>query len=193
MKKVLLSLFMVTLFTMLYNKVVLAENLSYPFDSITIVEAKKFDILIPANVPEGSLLYGKVEAGDTVTVYVASIQMKDIGSQNSSESVVLILADETENDIIRYIINNYLTDLEVFVNYQFASHILIDSTMGVYKDMELIDNMQQITVHHILSTNTLTLTDNAGLEIPMIPNSYELQTDLEIVISVNTRNQEGNS
>lgn len=86
-----------------------------------------------------------------------------------------------------------MTDLEVFVNYQFASHILIDSTMGVYKDMELIDNMQQITVHHILSTNTLTLTDNAGLEIPMVPNSYELQTDLEIVISVNTQNQEGNS
>lgn len=76
MKKVLLSLFMVTLFSMLYDKVVLAENLSYPFDSITIVEAKKFDILIPANVPERSLLYGKVEAGDTVTVYVASIQIK---------------------------------------------------------------------------------------------------------------------
>ena len=67
-------------------------------------------------MPEGSLLYGKVEAGDTVTVYVASIQMKEIGSQNSSESVVLILADETENDIIRYIINNYLTDVEILVN-----------------------------------------------------------------------------
>ena len=64
----------------LYNKVISAESLSYPFDSITIVEAKKFDILIPANVPEGSLLYGKVEAGDTFTVYIASIKMKEIGS-----------------------------------------------------------------------------------------------------------------
>ncbi|MCU0105461.1 hypothetical protein N7603_07300 [Acholeplasma vituli] len=79
MKKVLLSLFIVSLF----NKVVLAENLSYPFDSITIVEAKKFDILIPSNIPEGSLLYGKVDAGDTVAVSVASIQMKKLGSQDS--------------------------------------------------------------------------------------------------------------
>lgn len=192
MKKVMLSLVFITLCSILFNKVVLADNLSYPFESITIVEAKKFDILIPNTITSESLLYGKVEAGDTVTVYIATIMMKEIGSTIEHPSYVLIMADDTEQDFVRYLINNFYQDPGIIMEFGFASHILIDATMGVYKDMELIENMKQIGVRHVIAGDELTLIDNTGLEIPMIENSYEFQQDLNIVISVNTPTDEVN-
>jgi hypothetical protein len=186
MKKVMLSFVFIALFSILFNKVVLAENLSYPFESITIVEAKKFDILIPSTITTESLLFGKVESGEVVTVFIATIVMKEIGSTDEHSSYVLIIADDEELDIVRYLINNFYQDPGVIMEFGFASHILIDSTMGVYKDMSLIDHMQQITIRHVIAGDVITLIDNTGLQIPMIENTYELRTNLEIVISVNT-------
>lgn len=185
MKKVLLSCILLIIVVLFSNKMVFAEDLSYPFDTITIVEAKKFDIVIPANVAETSLLYGKVEANDLVTVFIARIVMKEIGSEVTSESTVLILSDAEETDILRYLINNFYQEIGVQMSYGFASHILIDSTMGVFKDMSLIDQMKEIGVTHMIATNELKLIDNTGLEIPMVENSFELRTDLNMVIAVN--------
>lgn len=190
MKKVMLSFVFLALFSILFNKMVLAENLSYPFESITIVEAKKFDILIPDTITTESLLFGKVETGDVVTVFVATIMMKEIDSTNEHGSYVLIMSNDAELDIVRYLINNFYQDPGVIMEFGFASHILIDATMGVYKDMSLIDNMQQITVRHVIAGDVLTLIDNTGLQIPMIENTYEFQTNLDIVISVNTPDAE---
>lgn len=162
------------------------ENLSYSFDSITITEAKTFDVIMPSNVDPGSLLFEKASAGDTLTVYVAMIELKEIGSELSSTSTVLIINNQAEENLIRFIVNNYFADLSVFVRYGFASHILIDSTMGVYKDLTMVDNIQEITVNHLLAGDVITLTDNKGLEIPMVEGTYQVETGLSNVISVNS-------
>ena len=166
-----------------------AENLSYPFESITITEAKTFEIVIPEGVQEGSLLYGLVEQGETITVYVATIVMQEIGGgTNSSPSTVLILTNAEDEDIIRFIVNSAYQVIDVELYQSFASHILIDSSMGVFKNMDLVDSnsgIQEITVHHVFEGNQLTLIDNKGLVIPMVENSYQVETGLGIVISVN--------
>lgn len=189
MKKLLVFSIMMFFIGVYYNKVVFTENISYPFDNITIVEAKKFDITIPNNITPESLLFGIVEADEIITVYIARIVMKEVGSIQTSESTVLILSDADENDLIRYIINNFYQQIDIRMGYGFAAHILIDATMGVYKDMTLINEMKEIGILHDLVSNHLKLIDNTGLEIPMIEGSYELKTNLNILISVNTGGQ----
>lgn len=186
-----IGLVFVVLFTTLCMSTlsVTADNLYYPFESITITEAKTFEIVIPEGVQEGSLLYGLVEQGETITVYVATIVLQEIGgTNNSSASTVLILTNAEDEDIIRFIINNGLNNIGVESYQGFASHILIDSTMGVFKNMDLVDSnlgIQEISVHHVFENNQLTLIDNTGLVIPMVENSYQVETGLSIVISVN--------
>jgi hypothetical protein len=186
MKKVILSSFLILLTALFFNKMVFAENLSYPFDTITIIEAQKFEIVIPEGVSETSLLYGKVETGQTITVFIANIVLQEIESTQSSNSLVLIMTNDQNEDVIRFLINNMSQDIGVEIYYGFASHILIDSTMGVYKDMTLIENIQEISIHHDIINNQITLTDNVGMVIPMVVGTYEIQTNLNIVISVNT-------
>ena len=186
MKKILIIGFVLWSFFAASNKIAFAENLTYPFESITIIEAQKFDVVIPTGLSENSLLYGKVEVGDTVTVYIAKIVMKELNGENESQSTVLILTSQDDMDIVRFVINNFGAVIDVEFRYGFASHILIDAAIGVYKDMELINQMQELQVFHQLTTNQLTLTDNAGLVMPMVENSYEFETNLNIVISINT-------
>lgn len=49
--------------------------------------------------------------------------------------------------------------------------------------MDLVDVMREIDVIHSLNDSTFIVRDDAGLEIPMVEGSYELQTGLSIVIS----------
>ena len=189
MKRVFLVVIALCLTLCLTSRLVRAENLSYPFESITITEAKTFEIVIPEGLSEDSLLYGLVEQGETITVYVATIVMQEIGGGvNPSSSTVLILTNAEDEDLIRFIVNSAYNVIDVESYQSFASHILIDSTMGVYKDMDLVDSnlgIQEITVHHVFQDDQLSLIDNTGLVIPMVENSYQFESDLNIVISVN--------
>lgn len=171
-----------------------AENLSYPFEAITISEAKTFDILIPETLQETSLLYGLVEEGDILTVYVATIWFTEIGGAvNPSPSKVLILTNDEDVDIVRFVVNSAYQVIDVESFESFASHILIDATMGVFKDLESIDpliGIQELTVHHVFAGDQLSFVDNTGLVIPMIAGTYALETGLDIVISMNAGDTE---
>lgn len=184
MKKISMFFILSMFLIMITSKLTLAETISYPFDTITIVEAKKFKIVIPDDLEETSLLYGLVQPGDIITVYLGELALKDIDSSHTSDSVVLILTDELDNDVIRYLINNFRQSIGIEMFYGFASHILIDASMGVYKDMDVIEDMQEISVVHTIASNSLVLIDNNGLEIPMIEGSFEQETDLNTIISV---------
>lgn len=189
MRKILMFFFTICLAFYVSSQDILAENLSYPFQSITITEAITFEVLIPDTLEDTSLLYGLVEPGKTLTVYVATIIFQEMnGEYNGSPSYVLILTNEDDEDIIRFIVNSSYQKLGVERYQSFASHILIDANMGVYKDLDGIDplvGMQEISVHHIFDGDKLSLIDNKGLEIPMIEGSYQFEAGLNIVISMN--------
>lgn len=183
MKKILISFLLLAFTFGLRANKINAEILSYPFDSITITEASKFEIVIPSNFSTNSLLSGLVTEGEIITVYIGFITMVEENSQNSSRSTVLIMTNDQDEDIVQFLVNNYLYVEGVKKEYGFASHILIDPEVGVYKDMDLVDAMREIDVIHSLNDSTFLVRDDAGLEIPMVEGSYELQTGLSIVIS----------
>lgn len=111
------------------------------------------------------------------------------GDINSSPSSVLILTNENDVDIVQFIINGAYQEIGVESYMSFASHILIDATIGVYKNMDSVDwdkGIQELTVHQVFSNNQMTLIDNQGIEMPMIDGTYQHEENLNIVISMNT-------
>jgi hypothetical protein len=189
MKKTVLFLIAACLTFFASHIMIYAENVSYPFQSITITEATTFQVVIPENIQDTSLLYGLVEPGEIITVYMATIIFQEMnGEYNSSPSKVLILTNEHNEDIIRFVVNSAYHVIDVESYYSFASHILIDSSIGVYKNMDIINSnlgIQEITIHHVYDNNQLSFIDNQGLVITMIEGSYQHEPNLNIMISMN--------
>lgn len=187
MKK--LFMLLIITFTMFIGstKMVFAENISYPFDTIVITEAFKFDVLIPNDIAEASLLFGLVTSGEVITVYVGTIEMTMTDIANTSTSQIVILTNALDEDIIQFIINNYSFYPDVSVKYGFASHILIDPVVGVFKDLDALmaSGLKEIEVFHDLPTDTYALKDNVGQVMPMIQGTFATETGLNIIISVN--------
>jgi len=185
MKKIII-LFVFTLLTLQTRAVNIAkaEDLLYPFDSITIVEAYRFDVEITVLPGSTSLLFNQVIVGDILTVYVGTLEFVKDGVPSSGSGNVLIITNEDDLDLLQFLVNNYAYYPDVSKQWGFASHILIDPEVGVFKDMDLLLNgSKEMTVYHDLVLDTWKLFDNAGLEMPFITGTYAEETGLNIVIS----------
>jgi hypothetical protein len=161
-----------------------AEDISYPFDSITIVEAFKFDVEVTTAVAADSLLYGLVEVGDILTVYVGTLEFVSEGVPSSGSANVLIISNAEEEDLVQFLVNNYAFYEGASRSWGFASHILIDPEVGVFKDMTILNSgLKEMSVFENIALGTWTLFDNKGLEMPFIAGTYAVETGLSIQIS----------
>jgi len=184
MKKVILMFFMLILGFQFYSLNVFAEDIYYPFDSITIIEAFKFDVQVTTAVNEESLLYGNVNIDEVLTIYVGSLDFIANGVPSSGSAHILIVSDSDGIDIARFLINNYTYYPDVSRSYGFASHILIDPLVGVHKDMSI--QSQELVVIEDIANNTWEFRDNKGLAFLGIADTYVLETGLSVQISAYT-------
>ncbi len=161
-----------------------ADTLSYPFDSITIVEAYTFDVTIPSTITSDSLLFGQVTEGEVISIYVGTLEFVLDGVPASGSSQVIIVSDSEGNDLFQFLINNYLYQEGILQSYGFASHILIDPEVGVFKDLSLLDaGLQEFVVVHDLINDAWSFSDDEGTEMLAMPGTYASETGLSIVIS----------
>jgi len=161
-----------------------AEDISYRFDSITIVEAFKFDVEVSTALAADSLLYGLVEIGDILTVYVGTLEFISEGVPSSGSANVLIISNAEEEDLVRFLVNNYAFYEGASRSWGFASHILIDPEVGVFKDMTILNSgLKEMSVFENIALGTWSLFDNKGLEMPFMAGSYAVETGLSIQIS----------
>lgn len=186
-KLVLLIMLTIFVFTPTFMKESYAETISYPFDSITIIEAYKFEVSVPLTLNPDSLLYGEVELEEILTIYVGTLEFILDGVVASGSANVLIVTNSESEDLFQFLINNYSYTEGVATSYGFASHILIDPEVGVYKDLTLLgDGLKELTVVHNLVADTWMFIDNEGLQMEAIAGSFESETGLNIVISAYT-------
>lgn len=155
-----------------------AENLVYPFDSITIVEAYKYDVLVTYAPQTGSFLEGQI-VGDTLTIYVGNIEMQ-MDANLSSSSKVVIVTNSLGVDLARWIINSYYWQGENQESFIFASHITIDPLIGVVKLMDIPS--VSATVKKI-GVDSYEFLDDFQQTHLMVPGTYAFETGLSIVIS----------
>lgn len=184
MKKIMLLLLMLLLGLQMYSIKISAEDIYYPFDSITIVEAYKFTVEVTTEVNSESLLYGHVEIDDILTIYVGTLEFISDGVPSSGSANILIVTGADNIDIARFLINNYTYYPDISRSYGFASHILIDPLVGVHKDMSI--QSQELAVIEDIANSTFSFVDNKGLQFPAMTGSYVLETDLSIQISAYT-------
>jgi hypothetical protein len=184
MKKILLLSALIL--TVLATKTVFvqADDLIYPFDSITIVEAFKFDVTLTADPAVDSLLEGFALSGDVLTVYVGTLDFVLDGVPASGSSQVLIVTDDLGNDIARFLINNYSYYEGVSQSWGFASHILIDPAVGVFKDLDMLNlGLKELVIFRDIVAGTYKLVDNMGMECLEVSGTFQSETGLSIVIS----------
>jgi len=154
-------------------------DLVYPFDSITIVSAYKFDVAVETVPAIDSFLYNQVLVDEVLTVYVGELEMI-LDETLSCQSIILIVTTEAGVDVCRWIINTYAwygTDHEM---WQFASHITIDPTIGVVKDMVIAS--QSATVN-LIAAATYEFQDNLGATFAMVPGTLLVEPVLDILIA----------
>lgn len=182
MKKIFLLI--IALFLMLSLNTVKAEDdiIVYPFDQITITGAFHFQVNIVNPVSEQSFLYGFVEAGEIVDVYVGTLNFENDGA-SVGESVILILANESNEDILRWVTNGGHLQTNGFWLYEFSSHILVDPNIGIRKDLTV--PLQRAFVTYDEDLNTGYLKDNTDASFDSVTNSYVSESGLSIVISIN--------
>lgn len=185
MKKILVLVFLAFLsFSYGFLNRINADTISYPFDSITIVEAYTFDVTVPSTITADSLLFDQVTAGEVLSIYVGTLEFLLDGELASGSSSVIIVSDEDGNDLFQFLINNYLYQEGILQSYGYASHILIDPEVGVYKDLTILDaGIQEFGIIHDLINDSWVFLDNDGVEMPAIPGSYASETGLSIIIS----------
>lgn len=182
MKKIVSLLLLCYLIFVFNSAFINCETYDYPFESIRITEALKFNIMVEEEPAESSYLHGKVQAGDTLAVYVGVIEMFNPGIAQSNLSRIVILSDADNNDLLRWIVNSGMWS-DTTESLEFSSHIQIDPEFGVRKDLTL----PPIHVNLIrnLTTDSCTFIDDVGTEYAMIPGSYEFATGLDILIAAN--------
>lgn len=185
MKKTLVVIFLALLsFSYIFFNRISADTVSYPFDSITIVEAFTFDVTVPNTITEDSLFYGLVEENDILSIYVGTLVFVLDGVEVQGSSRVIIVSDNGGNDLFQFLINGYSYQEGISEAFGFASHILIDPEVGVYKDLTLLDaGIQELSVIHDLQSDTWSFLDNDGIEMPVVPDTYASESGLSIIIS----------
>ncbi|MGD9887200.1 MAG: hypothetical protein AB7T03_04485 [Bacilli bacterium] len=175
----------ITLFLMFSVSTVKAEEeiIVYPFDSITITSAFHFQVAVTEAVSAESFLYGHVNAGENLDVYVGYLDFESGGS-SVGESKILIITNEDDEDIIRWVINGSSLQGNGFYLDQFSSHILVDPNIGIRKDLTVPLLMAYVTYDSDL--NIGYLKDNLNANFDSVLGTYAFESDLSIVISINT-------
>lgn len=157
--------------------------LVYPFDSITITEAFHFEVEVTQAVPEASFLYTHAEVGDKLQIYVGTLSFNNDGA-SAGNSKILIVADEDGADIIRWVINGTLLQINGFYLDQFSSHILVDPASGIRKDLTV--PLMWVYTTYDTNLNEGYMKDNADVIYDSVDGTYQHEEGLSIVISVNT-------
>ncbi len=154
------------------------ETISYPFDSVTITSAYKFNVEINEIPNESSFLNGHVEAGEMVTIYVGQLKYMYDGAEVLASESIIIVTNEAGTDIARWLINSY-TVTENGFNAYYSSHITIDPTVGVVKTVD--DNAYSAGI--IEENSVYQFVDNQDTAYQMVDGSFVVEDNLNIVIS----------
>lgn len=180
MKKiVLLAVFFISIFSV-QGTTSRAEEIVYPFDSITIVSAFTFDILIEELPAEESVLFGHVTAGETIAVYVGNLEFVFEGEPVQGSGSIIILTNENDEDFVAWLLNSGGSGDGGAYDAQFGSWITIDAEVGVVKDLS--DGMTEVG-YSKSATDEFTFKDNLNVQYPMVVGSYVLEESLNITIS----------
>jgi hypothetical protein len=184
MKKVLILVALLLFGWQLRTLHLAAEDLYYPFDSITIVEAFKFEVQVLSALDSDSLLYGSVDVDDVLTIYVGTLSFVANGVPSSGSANIIIVSKSDGTDLVRFLVNNYSFYPDVSRSWGFASHILIDPLVGVHKDLSIVS--QELIVIENIALGTWRFVDNKGGVFEALPSSFMIETDLSILISAYT-------
>lgn len=169
-------------------KVALAGTVEYPFDSIRVTAATYFEVNVPVALEEGSVLSGTSE--EILRVYFAQLALVKNGDTSATSMLVVAKPDGT--DLTRYIINSY-GHTEESDSYAFAWHILIDPTIGIYKDMTLLQDMKQFYLVHTFAEDTWEFSDNLRTVFPTVAESVRTESDLDLEIAAYAAPEESSS
>ena len=157
------------------------DTITYPFDSISIVSAYKFDILIDEEPLENSLFYGQVVLDEVVTIYVGQLEFIFEGNPVSGSDSIMIVTNASGVDLARWLLNSGSSDLVTYRSQSYASWITINPTIGVIKDFT--GTQMSIGCSQDLVSLSYTFFDNLGKEYTMIPESFVSEEGLDIVVS----------
>jgi hypothetical protein len=171
-------------------KVVLADTVAYPFEAIRIVEAKRFQVTVPEAIVDTSLFFSDVTVGETLNVYVGSLTL--VQGEDSVATSMIVVSTEEGTDLAQYIINSSSLN-EEFETFSFAWHILIDPTIGVYKDLDKVLNMKELYLKHTIGTDSWEFRDDQQTLYPMVENSFAFETNLDILIAAYVESSEENT
>ena len=181
MKNKFFAVFLVGISLFLFNPaLVRSETLTYSFNSITIISAYHFDVLCDIDPEETSYLYGHVNLGETIHIYAGVLNLES--DENTSESRIIIVSNEMDEDICEWLVNSMNSDGALNITHSYSSHIQIDPAVGVVKNL---DNPIKTAIISTDGSNYSFYVDNTSShQFNMIPNTFEEETDLNIVISV---------
>jgi len=186
MKKLLLFVLFALVLASGFHTETSSEPIQYPFDSITIVSAFKFDITFDADPAVDSFLHGFVTNGETATVYVGNLTFAS-GGASAGDSMILIVTNAVGTDVLKWIINSYSLQPDLTKQYEFSSHITVDPEIGIVKEPDSVWLMATLFEY---SPSSFALKDNMGTTYPMVEDSLEIETDLDIVIAAYTEDGE---
>lgn len=161
-------------------KVVLASTVEYPFESIRITDAKTFQVIVPDNLPSTSMLTPKVNVGERLSIYFAGIDL--VQGDNTSPTAMIVVTNELGQDLARYVINRNAPG-ELENEWAFAWHILIDPTVGIYKDLNLVNDMKEFHIVQNVASNTWTFQDDQKFPYLTVADSFLEEDDLNIEIA----------
>lgn len=184
MRKIIIMILFILMTSVVSTYEIEAEEVSYPFDSIRIVSAFKFDISVSETPSETSFLYGLVELGETLTVYVGSLEFMNDGVVVSGSDSIMIVTNEDDEDLAAFLVNSFMTDLTTYARYDYGSWITIDPAYGVNKNLSGAN--YQISYQYHIDTESYEFIDNIGNIFPMVDASYELESEVDILVAAYT-------
>lgn len=161
-------------------KVVLASTVEYPFESIRITDAKTFQVIVPDNLPSTSMLTPKVNVGERLSIYFAGIDL--VQGDYTQPTAMIVVTNELGQDLARYVINRNAPG-ELENEWAFAWHILIDPTVGIYKDLILVNDMKEFHIVQNIASNTWTFQDDQKFPYLTVADSFLEEDDLNIEIA----------
>jgi hypothetical protein len=182
MKKILfLFMLVLSIFTLFKMDSNAEEILTYPFDSIRIISAFKFDVLIDEEPLETSFLYGQVSLNETITIYVGNLEFIFEDEPVQGSGSIMIVTNAVGVDIASWLNNSGSSDLETYRSEFYGSWITIDPNVGVIKDF----SGAQYSIGYIkdLVTDKYTFVDDLNNEFLMLEDSFVIEENLDILIS----------
>ncbi|MGD9605690.1 MAG: hypothetical protein AB7V00_06055, partial [Bacilli bacterium] len=141
-----------------------------------------FEASIASNVSEQSFLFGHVNVDENIHVYVGFLVFTN-GGTSVGDSQIVIIANESMEDIVRWVINGSVLQENGFYLNEFSSHILVDPNIGIRKDLTV--PLMRAYVTYDTNLNVGYLQDNVGTQFDSIADTYAYEENLSIVISVN--------